>query len=497
MTDSRQRLTETELVLLQEVGFILLVPEDLRELVCRMFRRQQFAFGDEIVHEGDEPDSLFVLTSGSARVVIRRNDVDVMLGRLDPGAVFGEAALMAGAHRAATVRASEDVEVLRLPREAFDALVDLHPEIAEALSAHMRMQEILRLLRLHPAFSALSLRVLSQFLPSFETLEVASGAVVVHEGNPANAIYAVVHGRLTVSQGDNAQVIGYLRTGDFFGEAGLLENAARRATVTAAIESRLLRVDADAVRQLQAASPRFAVRLRELADQRDRRGAEQVPLDFVEDQPPQPQTSEPPEVTADAPTPTSRRHVGRGRRFPFVAQFDAADCGVACLAMVARHFGRDVSVTFLRDAAGTGTEGTTLTGIVEAGHTAGLSIDARRTSLGIGSTRRTSRPSCTGGATTGSFSTISATTGLASPIPPSDCVPCPEPSSNRTGRGSPPRWSAPPISTRRPPTRCHFAGWCLSSPSTGALWWRPSSSPSWWPAARSRFLSPSSTWWPP
>jgi len=44
--------------------FVLLVPDHLRALVCQMFRRQQFAFGDEIVREGDEPDSLFVLTSG-------------------------------------------------------------------------------------------------------------------------------------------------------------------------------------------------------------------------------------------------------------------------------------------------------------------------------------------------------------------------------------------------------------------------------------------------
>jgi len=146
------------------------------------------------------------------------------------------------------------------------------PKLPTPFSAHIRMQEILRVLRLHPAFSALSLNVLSQFLQSFETLDVAAGDVIVHERDPAGAVYAVVAGRLTVSQGDNAEVIGYLRMGDFFGERGLFENTPRRATVTAAIESRLLRVDGDAVRQLQEASPRFAVRLRELADQRDRRG---------------------------------------------------------------------------------------------------------------------------------------------------------------------------------------------------------------------------------
>jgi ABC-type bacteriocin/lantibiotic exporter with double-glycine peptidase domain/CRP-like cAMP-binding protein len=380
MSDTHQRLTETELVLLYEVGFVHLVPEELRPLVCRMFRHGHFAFGDEIVREGDEPDSLYVLTSGSARVVIRRNDADVMLGRLDAGSVFGEAALMAGARRTATVRASEDVEVLRLPREAFDALVDLHPEIAEALSAHIRMQEILRVLRLHPAFSVLPLGVLSKFLDSFETLDVAAHDVIVHEGDPTDAIYAVADGRLTVSQGGTREVIGYLRVGDFFGERALLEGAARRATVTATIDSRLLRVDADTVRQLQASSPRFSSRLRELADQRDRRGAEQVPLDFVEGQPSHAQRPESPKVDGDAGTARVTKWARRGRGFPFVAQFDAVDCGVACLAMVSRHFGREVSVTFLRDAAGTGTEGTTLTGIVEAGRAAGLDVDARRVS---------------------------------------------------------------------------------------------------------------------
>ena len=48
--------------------------------------------------------------------------------------------------------------------------------------------------------------------------------------------------------------------------------------------------------------------------------------------------------------------------------------------MVTRHFGRDVSVTFLRDVAETGTEGTTLTGIVEAGRAVGLDVEARRVS---------------------------------------------------------------------------------------------------------------------
>jgi ABC-type bacteriocin/lantibiotic exporter with double-glycine peptidase domain len=59
-------------------------------------------------------------------------------------------------------------------------------------------------------------------------------------------------------------------------------------------------------------------------------------------------------------------------RFPLVWQIDAADCGAACLAMVARHFGRSVSLTWLREAVGTETDGTSLSGLVRGAARIGL-----------------------------------------------------------------------------------------------------------------------------
>ena len=55
--------------MLHQVPFVLLVPEDLRPLICQMFRPVRFNFGDEIVREFEPPDALYVLTGGSARVL--------------------------------------------------------------------------------------------------------------------------------------------------------------------------------------------------------------------------------------------------------------------------------------------------------------------------------------------------------------------------------------------------------------------------------------------
>jgi ATP-binding cassette, subfamily B, bacterial HlyB/CyaB len=386
MTGESARLDDADLVLLRQVGFYALVPETLRPLVSRMFRKEQFAFGDEICAQGEIPKSLFVLAAGSARVVSHRHGSEVTLGKLTPPELFGADALIEGTRRTETIRASEDCTVFRLPREAFDALVEESPEVAVALHDHVRLEEVRHTLRLHPAFSVIPLTTLSSSLDLFQKVNAAEGDVVVAEGSESDSVYVVVDGRLPVTRGARGEVIGVLRAGDFFGELGVLEGIPRSATVTAETESELLRVDADSVHSLMAQSPRFRSRLTELAEQRNLRSSFEgaAALAAEEDAYLHPERSAMPYVArrrgAEAQGASRAPRQRRRRRFPFVAQYDESDCGVACLAMVARRFGRKASVTFLRDVAGTGTEGTTLTGIVEAGGAIGLDVEALRAS---------------------------------------------------------------------------------------------------------------------
>lgn len=48
----------------------------------------------------------------------------------------------------------------------------------------------------------------------------------------------------------------------------------------------------------------------------------------------------------------------------YISQIDESDCGVACLAMILKHFGSNVSLAYLRNLAKTNTEGTTALGLV-------------------------------------------------------------------------------------------------------------------------------------
>lgn len=58
-----------------------------------------------------------------------------------------------------------------------------------------------------------------------------------------------------------------------------------------------------------------------------------------------------------------------------IKQFDENDCGAACLAMIASHFGSYLSITKIREIAGTDTHGTSLKGMLEAAKK--LCLDAK------------------------------------------------------------------------------------------------------------------------
>lgn len=85
--------------------------------------------GEAVVRQGDPGDALFVVASGTLRVV--RDGVT--LSELVRGGTFGEMALLDGAPRAATVEAVTDAELLRVPRGEFEALLDESPEIARGV----------------------------------------------------------------------------------------------------------------------------------------------------------------------------------------------------------------------------------------------------------------------------------------------------------------------------------------------------------------------------
>ncbi len=74
---------------------------------------------------------------------------------------------------------------------------------------------------------------------------VSRGSAIMHAGDPTDALYIVVSGRLKVMMGeaDGKEVIlGIIGPGEFFGEMGLIDDSPRSATVVAIEPCELLSI---------------------------------------------------------------------------------------------------------------------------------------------------------------------------------------------------------------------------------------------------------------
>src|SRR5258708_7271125 len=235
-------------VLLHDLPLLTFVPADVRELVVNSFVPASLSFGSPIVREGEEANAFYVLVSGRARVIkTGQGGEEISLNVLRPGDSFGEMALLDRTARTATVRASSDVEVFRLDKSVFNALVERTPDIRKYLELHIRRRTLHNFFRLYSPFAHLPKNALSILLSALEPVVVQKGERVIRQGEDAGPLYIVEEGRLRVFAEENGRprYLAYLRRSDIFGEMSGFKGVPRAATVEAVSLCRRLRLNPD------------------------------------------------------------------------------------------------------------------------------------------------------------------------------------------------------------------------------------------------------------
>jgi CRP-like cAMP-binding protein len=106
-------------------------PRDARKRIMERFRARAIAPGEKVIREGDPSEGLFVVLDGSLDVVKRKGGLEVVVGQLREGDVFGEMSCLRKAPASASVRVRRGGSLLELPRREFDDLVVSYPQILE------------------------------------------------------------------------------------------------------------------------------------------------------------------------------------------------------------------------------------------------------------------------------------------------------------------------------------------------------------------------------
>jgi small-conductance mechanosensitive channel/CRP-like cAMP-binding protein len=99
--------------------------------------------GELMTRQGAEAHWLYILTKGSAEVIVSTDSgVRKRVNILKAGDFFGEMSLLTGELRSASLKALEDSECYRLDRQAFGDILHGRPEIAHDLSELLARRKV-------------------------------------------------------------------------------------------------------------------------------------------------------------------------------------------------------------------------------------------------------------------------------------------------------------------------------------------------------------------
>lgn len=113
-----------------------LSPVDLKQ-VAGIAEEEFFNDGEEIVHEGDEGDVMYIIVSGEVRVCSVRDGSEIEIARRGPGDCVGEMAIISREPRMASLFAVGDVHTLCIDQKSFEGLLRERPDVSMAVILEM------------------------------------------------------------------------------------------------------------------------------------------------------------------------------------------------------------------------------------------------------------------------------------------------------------------------------------------------------------------------
>ena len=93
-----------------------------------------FNSGQTIFLEGDDSQDLYILVSGQVEIFKGNKKIREISAR---GAIFGELSFFLGDRRTASVRAQDNVEVIRIPREKIKPFLNAFPDAGREIMRHL------------------------------------------------------------------------------------------------------------------------------------------------------------------------------------------------------------------------------------------------------------------------------------------------------------------------------------------------------------------------
>ena len=119
-----------EVELLKGVPIFSKIEPAKLKLLAFTSERMNFAAGQEVCHQGDPGDAMYVILGGVADVLIDTPSGQIAVAELKKNGFFGEIAILCDVPRTATIKAREPLSTLKISKDMFYRLVAEFPQMA-------------------------------------------------------------------------------------------------------------------------------------------------------------------------------------------------------------------------------------------------------------------------------------------------------------------------------------------------------------------------------
>lgn len=225
--------------LLYESPYFSGASQDIFEKLLACTTKERFEEGDVIVTEGEIGNCVYLILEGSTQVTLHGE----LLAKLSAGDWIGtglEKLIPDNWTRTATVTALEPTRALRISADAFNKLIETHPDLKEKLSSNRDKIIFHHFIKDLSLFNSLSHSQIEKLYHAIEKIKVDENTVLLTQGEESEQCYFIYDGTVDVTIDSPAKVIATLRSGQVFGEMSLLAEEACNATVTTTTPCQLL-----------------------------------------------------------------------------------------------------------------------------------------------------------------------------------------------------------------------------------------------------------------
>ncbi len=149
MVDKKQCLPLTDienvLAILNRISILAGFTEKQLDEIFRLLEKVSYKAGEKIFEQGEQPSHIYIVESGSVKLVVSRDNTNLELIVFDAGCLFGEASVIGIQPHCATAVAVEDTELIVLSRTALLSIYESDTELFSILILNIAREVCRRL----------------------------------------------------------------------------------------------------------------------------------------------------------------------------------------------------------------------------------------------------------------------------------------------------------------------------------------------------------------